>query len=312
ELDPARPIDGAFARSDASFGQGDVLPNGLSLRAQVMLRITMVPDAYDMTRSSTRVDQLVRSRYQDLMLPADGSELNRLTILLTEDGRIEREKVERVRVEGGQIVKDWAEVARLEELRVQLEGAVRSGDASGLASQMAAERVADLLGIAIDQIGIVGSLDVEERPTTRIEDDQGIRRRVEQRLSFLVTYAWQRRQGELAPGVGQGATLAHARRECDRAAARDIVERLLPDAFTLKNSAAGMPVVVLNASGEITDTLRLKPRGVEAVDHPSAMQEIHEGVQGYRPGIMLTATFSNKFGDTATVAFAWERVESTR
>src|SRR5690606_25495950 len=157
----------------------------------------------------------------------------------------------------------------------------------------AAERVADLLGIATDQIGIVGSLDVEERPTTRIEDDQGIRRRVEQRLSFLVTYAWQRRQGELAPGVGQGATLAHARRGLAVAAAVASLERRLPDAVTLKASEAGMPLVVLNARGEVTDNMRLKPRGVEAVDHPSAMHEIHGGVQGSRPGIMLTATFSN-------------------
>jgi hypothetical protein len=92
ELERTLPRDGGLTTS-ANLRKDTALPDGRSLRADVMMRIALVPDGYDPMRSNVRVLEILGDRYADLMLPAADGYLNRLTVFLAEDGSIQREKL---------------------------------------------------------------------------------------------------------------------------------------------------------------------------------------------------------------------------
>ncbi len=281
------------------------LPDGRSLRANVVLNFLIVPDGYDATRSSVKVDQLMRARHPELFLPSSDVDMNRVTILLTGDGNIDREKVERVRASDRQSVR-----------AADIQGISGPEGVSRLAerlSSLTAERIASTLGINVDQIGAMGNLTVEEGSFVVLEDANGIARPDDQRRRFLVVYAWPRREGESAPSMGQAQlpkpfTAQDFQQESDRKAVElTIVERLVPDAFTRRNSDAGTPVVALNTRGEVIGVMRVNTRGEERVPSRATIRELQQLDPGFgvRNSRFSSETLRNKNGATAEVTFAW-------
>lgn len=297
------------AISGAQWSKHLVLPDGRALRTDVLFELGVVGDNYDPARaadrSSQKVEQLVRARHADLLLPADGAEVNQLTLLLTEDGQIEREKVERVPVTDRQGGMPVPELPRTPADTVKvLETMVAAS----------AQRVASTLDIEVERIGLIGNLRVQEGRNAVTDDANGNLVPFGQSRVLRVTYAWPRRAGESGPslqGMGsparfaQGLQQERAQKDERQAAAIVIVERLMPEAFTVPNSEAGTPVVALTAKGEVIGAVRLNNGGGQPSPRlvNQALRQLHAGFQqGARSN---TETLRNSSGATAQVVFAW-------
>ncbi len=85
------PMDGGSSAM-TSRDKHSLLPDGRALRGNVMLRIATVPMNYDLSRSNMRVLQILGDRYADQLLPATDGQLNRLTVFLSDDGHVQRER----------------------------------------------------------------------------------------------------------------------------------------------------------------------------------------------------------------------------
>jgi hypothetical protein len=297
------------AISGARWARHLVLPDGRVLRTDVLFELGVVGDNYDPARaadrSSQKVEQLVRARHADLLLPADGAEVNQLTLLLTEDGQIEREKVERVRVAKR---PDDVPVPELPRTPADMMKALENLVAAS------AQRVASTLDIEVERIGQIGNLRVQEGRDAVTDDANGNLVPFGESRVLRVTYAWPRRAGESGPslqGMGSPARFAQglqqemAQQDQRLAAAIVIVERLMPEAFTIPNSASGTPVVALTAKGEVIGAVRLH----NGDGQPSA-RLISQALQQLDPAFARGArsdmeTLRNSSGATVRVVFAW-------
>lgn len=268
------------------------LPDGRALRADVSLRVGIVPANYDAGRSSIRVMRLVRERYRDLLLPAAGGEWNRLTLFLSEDGQIQREQVERVgprNAAGGRTIM--------------------GSDANDVAFA-ASELIARPLALDVEQIGLLGSITLEEGSMVMVSDANGEFRRDDQRRILQVFYAWPRRVGENGPTWGQGAGSSSNSSSSyspastvDRAAALLVVEQEIPDAFRVKDPDAGTPTVVLTDRGELIKAGRLHTKSDKPLDWLINEQLVPGAIRLYQ---YSTVRLTNDRGETADVRFAWE------
>lgn len=292
------------------------MADGRMLRADAFIFIGIVADDYDAsredaTRSSARVEQLVRDQYAHLFLPTSGTEVNRLTLLLTEAGAVEREKVELIqRAQPPSVpvpVPSPAEVLRIAAAAEQQLGSLVAANA---------QRMADQLGVPTDRIGLMGNLRVEAGMKGVTEDPNGVLRPFDESTQLLVSYAWPRREGETGPTVaGRRSPTRSAdslRRELEEkekrlAPAVIIVERVMPDAFELRNSEAGMPVVGLTARGETLGAIRLNTRGNEQLSGRAMAIELQkvDARFGSRMGMSKMETLTNEAGHTADVMFVW-------
>lgn len=300
---------GAASISGARWNKHTALPDGRALRTDVWYELGVFANDFDPARgadrSSQKVEQLVRARYADLLLPSDAPEVNQLTLLLTEDGQIEREKVERVAVAERPNAMPMPELPRT------------AADTMKLLETMVArqaERVASRLDIAVERIGMIGDLTVRDGMQAVTEDANGNLIPYGQSRQLRVLYAWPRRADESGPShefIGAPARFAQGLqqelKESDQrlAPAITIVEQLMPDAFTLPNSEVGTPLVVLTAKGEAVGAMRLNTRGNEQ----AGSRAISKAAQQLRPGCQLSVsameTLRNKAGATAQVMFAW-------
>lgn len=292
------------------------MADGRMLRADAFIFIGIVADDYDAssedaTRASARVEQLVRDRYAYLFLPTSGTEVNRLTLFLTEAGAVEREKVELIRRAEPQTVPaplpPPAEMLRIAaDAEQQLESLVAAN----------AQRMADQLGVPTSRIGLMGNLRVEEGMKGLTEDPGGVLRPFDETVQLLVSFAWPRREGEAGPtmtGLRSPTRFAESlRRELEKnenrlAPAVIIVERVMPDAFDLRNSEAGMPVVALTASGETLGAIRLNTRGNELLSWRAMGIELQkvDARFGSQMGVSKMETLTNEAGRTADVMFVW-------
>jgi len=297
-------IQGGFRRKHSQ------LPDGRTLRADMWTSIAIVADDYDAARSSVNVEQLVRSRHAGLLLPSNSPEVNRVTVLLTEEGGIEREYVELVSRGNPRPAAGMPEMPRTAAAATQLLDAMIAARAEQLATR---------LGIEVSRIGLIGNLRVQEGINGLTEDASGIMRPIDFSRSLLVDYVWPRRAGESGPsmiGLPGGSTTEFGRalqQELAETATRlspavTIVERLMPEAFTRSNSDAGMPVVALTAKGEALGAIRMNTRG----DEQPGARAISRQLQQFDPGfgskgssIQSLETLQNKAGATAQVMFAW-------
>ena len=218
-------------------------------------------------------------------LPSDGG-INYLTVLLSEDGIIQRESFD---------------FRRLEDLKQ-----VRSDDPNDVTSF--AESIARRLGIEVDQIGLMGSTTLEEGSMSLVVDASGNPVPNDKRRVLAVQYAWVRRAGEAAPTLGQGGGAGGVKSPgVDVVAALAIVERVIPDAFKNTDRSLGEPTVVLSVEGKVIGAGRV--RGQNSEERSRQMQQL-------APGVMLGSYNSvrlvNSAGARVDVQFAWEAPPAIR
>jgi hypothetical protein len=286
---------GALRELQGGWQKSEPLPDGRRVRADVMLRITTLPDGYDATRSRARVQQLVKERHPELLQPMSEGNVNRLTILLADDGSIAREHVERL---------------SLQEITQSL--APMTPDESTVMSSLAAN-IASRLSIDVNQVGEVGFMTVDDSTPTAGMDAAGNSTPTSTRRVLILHYAWPRRADEPSRKLAgsehsvrtpDGATIE----AIDMNAALVIAKRKLPEAF----SAAGpellpatIPTIVLTHKGELLKAGRMRRQtGVPFT------QLIGELVPGVRIGTTMSYTLKDQNGATAQVQFAWARPDS--
>lgn len=279
ELDRMLPRD-AGNQTSTMWMKANPLPDGRLLRTNASVRYSVVPNDYDESRSSVRVQEILRSKYAELMLPSGGNEISRVTVFLSGDGNIERESTER---------------ARLEDMQT-----MRSDEPSHV--ERFAESIASKLSLDVAQIGLMGVTTVEEGSMAVVLGADGNSRPDDRRRRLFVYYAWQRRPGETAPKWGQGGRDAR-QPKIDLAAALAIAERQLPEAFTALDRSAGDPTVVLTAKGEFIRAGWVKPKPGE----PIARTLQDQLVPGVQTSSFMSQRLTNATGGTADISFAWEQ-----
>lgn len=266
---------------NTTFRKATRLPDGRTLRANVSARVIPLSNNYDAGRSDLRVLQAIGDRYNHLLLPAAGGLLNRLVLFMSEDGQIQREYVERVGPATGRtlIASSPDDVAFL------------------------ADSIAKPLGLDVRQIGQIGTAVVEKGSMVQMVGADGDFRPDDRRQMLMVTYAWPRRTGESGPRWGQSPAASQESPGAvpDKAAALAIVEREIPDAFRIKDPAAGTPTVVLTARGELIRAGRIQLRS-----GPIGDMLRDELVPGVTTNSFSTIRVTNRKGESADVMFAWE------
>jgi DNA-binding protein len=268
------------------FAKDLPLSDGRRLRASVELHAKIVADGYDATRSDVRVREILGHRYDDLLLPVTGDEINQLAVLLSADGRIQREKVQHL---------DMYNMAAV------------LGQVSNTGSNTSDLLVAQL-GVDPAQLGAVGVTMLEAGESKLVTEPNGESRPGGDRRALIVLYAWPRNDNEPAS----------ARREVRRSAeesgintsaALAIVERMIPDAFTGPgyDLAAGLPTVVLTRRGEVIRAGRIPLRN--GVDFRSQVRD------QLVPGASIDSTairsvkLTNQAGASAGVILVWVNKE---
>jgi hypothetical protein len=260
------------------FMKSQPLSGDNALRAQVLLRGVFISDSFDVARSNVRVREILGHKYDDLMTPPSSDENNLLTVFLSDDGRILREKVERVTMQNADVVLGLSTGARREET------------------------IAARLGLDVEQIGMIGTTTLEQGSPNTVVDQEGLKR-VDGVRMLPVRYAWARRTEEPA-AIHTPTRADEPLADFDLAAALVVVERLLPDAFShAPPSFADMiePTVVFTTKGEVIRAGRVQMRN--GVDADSLLQQ--QLVPGVRTGLHRRVRLTNNAGATARVTFGW-------
>lgn len=263
-----------------SADSGMPLPDGRGLRARVFLQGMIISDAFDVTRSNVRVREILGRKYDDFMTPHSSSEGNVLTVLLSDDGRILREKVDRL-TQDAALVLGLPPGARQEEV------------------------IAAKLGIGVQEIGAIGMTTLEQGALKIVVDQSGMRH-VEGVKALAVRYAWTRRADE-SPAIQNPPRAQKDEADFNLVAATVVAERLLPGAFSHSppslDDMKSMPTVVFNARGEVIRAGRVQMRN--GVDVDSLLQE--QLVPGVSTGLHRTVRLTSRAGATAHFQFGWER-----
>jgi hypothetical protein len=205
--------------------KGMPLAGGRTLGADLSLRDVFVRNNFDPSRSSLRVEKIIRAQRPELMLPAIGAGGSHVTVLLSAAGAIQREVAGYMDRDAMQEQEDWSASKR-------------------------AEAMAGVLGINKDQIGMMGRVGVSDSDTKR---------------GVLVDYAWQRLPGESAPqyrqggpGSDEGVDLAAALAVVERV----MPDAFMGEQVEL---ALGIPAILLTEKGEFVRTARVKSGNPETV-----------------------------------------------
>lgn len=266
------------------FERGQKLSDGSALRARVLLQAVLISENFDVARSEVRVREILGHKYDDLMTSPSSDEFNLLSIFLSDDGSIVREKVERVTMQNAAVVMGIGTGSRQEET------------------------IAGKLGINVGQIGLIGTTTMK-RGSPKLVAENGVKR-VEGVRQLAVRYAWARRTEEDA-AIHTPRRVSESQEDFDVAAALVVAERLLPDAFShTPPSLADMqmrPTVVFTDKGEVMRAGRVQVRN--GVEMDSLLQE--QLVPGVSTHLHRSVRLTNKDGATAMVTFAW-RDESNK
>ena len=272
-----------------------MLPDGRSLSADVRLQLGVISDSFDVTRSKARVLATVRQRHAALALPATGNEWNRLTVLLAEDGSIQREAVE----------KRSRQSLTQNPLPFPMQGG--EADLANRNTEYLIRDIARSLALNADQIGEVGVTTLAEGDSVVVADESGNIQLKDNRRVLIVAYAWPRREGEPAPAVSQANPFASEvptlRSKFDVAAALTILKRKIPDAFHVTADVAGIPALFFSYKGRLIRAGRVRaPNGGEALDHVLVQQL----ASGARVGASMGRNIEDGAGSSTRVIFAWE------
>ena len=98
QMHTMKPLDGN--RTYTGARKGDRQEDGKTLRGNLSLDFSVVSNSFDLSRANARVEEIVRTERAHLMLPLAKGGMNTLTVLLSEDGTIQRENVEFIGREG--------------------------------------------------------------------------------------------------------------------------------------------------------------------------------------------------------------------
>jgi hypothetical protein len=291
----SQAIADAGSRRLTMRARNSTLPDGRSLSAEVRLQLGVVPDNYDMTRSRARVLATVRQQHADLALPATAGETNRLTILLAEDGSIQRKVVEK---------RSRLSLAQ-DSSALPMQGG--NPDAAGRFTENLVQEIAGRLALGVEEIGEVGVATLEVGDFFVVVDESGNSRATDNRRVLNVAYAWPRRAGESSSAfalAGPHATGGPSlQSKFDVAAALTILKRKMPDAFIVKAADAGTPGLFLNHKGELIRAGRVRGPGSGEAADTVLIQQLAPGV---KLGASMGTTIEDGAGGSTRVVFAWE------
>jgi len=258
--------------------KGQPLPMGAIPRARIDLRAVFIRDDFDFAHSEVRVREILGHRFDDLMMPTNGEDARALTVFLSEDGRVLREKVDLLR---------WQDFI-----------------AGRVVASSKEEDIAAKLGIGVGQIGAVGTTQLMQEHRTVVTDHSGLSRLEDAGRSIFVRYVWERKDGDPAPDRALEHALAEPA-DFDIAAAVIVVQQLFPHAFSHSDPAAmdvlmPMPTVVFTARGEVIRSGYVQM----VVNEPDTLQK--QLVPGISTGLDRIVRLTDKTGATTMVHFAWE------
>ncbi|HUG72350.1 MAG TPA: M56 family metallopeptidase [Steroidobacteraceae bacterium] len=226
-----------------SFARGEAMPDGTTLTSRLIVSYAVRPANYDPTRSVERVHQAMLAAHPELLLPLNADTFNRVTVYMTEDGRIDRHAVE---------------LRRREDLRPY--GDIEPANFG---------RLWQPLGLEPEQLGTMGITNISQsRMRTETAPDGTVRQIAEPPMGMIVRYAWPRRPGEpmggtpsspAAEGLSNLVSFTHTD------AAR-VVEHHLPNALNDQGtSTEGTPWLVLSRDGQVVRSGYLSPQPERAL-----------------------------------------------
>lgn len=206
------------------LASGVVLPNALNYRFNVL------PPGFDEARPEHLVREAVMARHADLLLPASAGLANRVTVFMTDDGRIDREHVE-------------------------------FGRTADMASSTGRPEDFDFsaLDLRADEIGVFGMIQHAQidRPvnlTNRAAAAEGMRR-------IMIRYAWPRREGEPMGGFSRATDDVSPEQMLRRQAAEqqvraaELIARHFPALMADPAShASARPWLLLSSQGQVLRT----------------------------------------------------------
>jgi hypothetical protein len=289
EVERTLPKDGG-GTSHTSRAQHYLLLDGRTLRATTSLVVSIVPLNYDVTRSNVRVLQILGDQYADQLMPANSPDLKRLTVFLSEDGSITHAKVDNY-------------FSPTETHKMLIGG--DPNDAIFLT-----QKIADRLGIDITEMGVVGATSLEQGSTALIPDGNGGWKPDPSLRRLPVYYAWARRASDAGPTFMQSGSTSN-RSTLDVSAAQRIVERMIPDAFTGKDPAAGSPYVVLSAKGEVIAAGRLKRDPHVSKPEEDIVREWFN-LPDFRGTSFNNVRLRNNLGEQVDVNFTWDATDEAK
>lgn len=258
-----------------SFQRDHPLPDGSSTRNNAVIAAATAPAGFDESRAVSRVHDAVRRSHSDLLLPGDGPVLNRFTVLMNEDGSIQRHMLE-------QSLREDLRRAPMEDAQ--------------FAERMAA-RIGNVLSVNPAGLGVVGFTYVVD---TNTPPAQSPGQMVMPRM-VLVQYAWPRKPGETGPSAPMTATAQQATRSIDERTALRLAEHYFPDAFTNTAPEAGTPTIALSPQGEVIAAGRVQYGS--GLNHERLVSE--QLVPGIRSGAFVSPRLTNAAGQSAVVSFVW-------
>ncbi|MEO8315764.1 MAG: hypothetical protein ABI645_13345 [Pseudomonadota bacterium] len=266
EMHRLQPLDGSQLFTDR--GKNMPLENGQRLRGALTLAISVVPDNFDVSRANGRVEEIVRADHAHLM-SADKSGWNTLTVLLAENGEIQRENVEFIGYEEQ-----------------------RSAGQKSPGPEVRAAEMARKLGVDVERIGLMGSTTIADSPLF-----------VAGRRWLRVEYAWVRRADESKPKYGPDRVNPMFS-TVDQAAALTVVEEVFPEVFLQADPPSDgpapiRPIIVFTTDGKVIATGWVN---MQANDFEQQILKI-SGVEIYSNTSVSLRTAAGK---RVELHFAWE------
>jgi hypothetical protein len=263
--------------SITALGEGALLGDGQVLPARMGIMYEVLPAGYDESRSASIVERAVRAKFSNLMKPSDSEMLNRVTVIMSDDGRIQR---------------DYLDTVDVKKPPSQLADRFSPFRAMGFDPEQLS--FVSATGISRRPDGTPGTAGVREMP------DGSLRRLPDETL--LISYAWMRRPGE-ATGARQPSGDSPDY-EAQEAVRRALMERYFPAAFAPHDQAAGVSwcVFVLSAKGEVVRTGQVTTESGQGVGL-RLLQGLIPDVKLIRLTMMGTVT--NASGKHANAVFAW-------
>lgn len=263
---------------EMALPKGSKLANGAELPAPLFVMYQMLPSGYDESRSMLAVQNAVRAKYSQLLKSEESDTLNSVTVLMTEDGKIDRDLVGTVDMRNAQPNSAGQE---------RLFARFRS------------------MGLDPGQLAFVSGTGIHRRAdgkpgrATVFVDSNGIWRKQPEDV-LLIYYAWPRRPGEAAGA--QQPSLDTPQMAAYRALTAALVQKHFPDAFRRGDSPDNTLLFVLSAAGHVVRTSRVTVEKNMALS-PSFIQSL-------APDLKLGSSASfgnvrNSSGETVNAIFTW-------
>lgn len=274
--------------SSISLSRGQSSPQGLVLNTDVLLFVVRLPESSsptpppDPARSTQRVHQAMLAGFPHLLLPLDGDTFNRVTVYMTEDGRVDRH---------------YVELRRREELRPY--GDIRPASFGALWEP---------LGLKPEQLGTMGITNVYQGDLPRvIIPADGSPRPQASPSWMIVRYAWPRRPGEPMGGTpsSPAAQALASRVSFTHSDAARVVEHHLPRALNDQGSTPeGAPWLVLSRDGEVLRSGYLPVAGPQQRNIQAALRAEVPDLQ-LREIMPMTVVKQYAVAYSTQVTFAW-------